>query len=1436
MKKTALVLLFLSLTALTFAQTQVKAQWTEVLSNSPATFQTQLVSSTENSVKVNVQVPGYYTTPVATPRGEAYIVSVPRTVSTAQAGEPDLPMIGIPVMIGDRAQMKVRVIDAQYSDFEGIEVAPSKGDFKRQIDPATVPYSYGECYSQDAFFPALSIGLYEPYILRDFRGQNIVVHPFAYNPVSKTLRVYYNMTVELYKVSDQGENILETHRGNDFKLDPDFQCVYEHHFINYEASMAKYTPISENGDLLIICYNNFMSAMTDFVNWKKTRGINTTLVSTSTTGSTYSAIKNYIQSQYNANNNLTHVLLVGDAAQIPGYPYTAGGTGSTGYDGKSDNIYGQVVGNDIYNDIIIGRFSAQNTAQVATQVQRTITYERDLTTSATWLKKGEGIAAYAGNSGHYGEDDYEHVNNIRADLQGYGYSTVYQDYENVSGYSCSASTISSHFNGGVGIGNYTNHGDVQMWAVASYSNVQVNALTNENKLPFIFSVACLVGKYDNTETYYGSGYTVGQSNDCFAEAWMHATNSAKTQPTGAIGGMFSYISQPWQPPMYGHDEMIDILVESYSSNIKRTLGGVGINGNMKILDQYGTSSNPGKGTYQAWILYGDPSLMLRTNTPQAMTVNHEGIINAAQTTYTVSVSNGNGALATITDEDHNIIGKATVNNGTAEISITQELSDIDELTLCVFGYNKVTYLGTIQVVYGEQYTINVEAEPSDGGIVAGGGEYYVNTECTLTATANRGFAFANWKLDGEVVSTDPDYTFTVTGNATYTACFMALTAHSVVAIPVEHGSVSSSLDNAYAGETVTLTATAETGYVRWSWLVYNADDISTTIPVSGNQFVMPDFDVCIAALFVVPSGGEVTIGSGNSSISYLPTWACYNYGLTQQIYTAEELGTPGAITAIAFKNSVNTSERSFDIYMKHTTKAEFSSNTDWEIMSASDKVFSGTVSYPASGWFTIDLDTPFVYDGSSNLVICVDDNTNTHITSVSSAPKCFTYSTGSNRSLRVFNYNIDFDPTSASDLSTYSGNLLTSNNQIQVTMASTDVAATINTIPEMLEGFNYDFGEGPSAPQAITLFAFTTEDLTVTATVHYEVSTTEQGSYGATLTIPSAPVLSATVYVRLKAGLDAGTYDGELLQFQSGETVKTLSLNGEVIQTNHYVFDETPYSLNMSVLAVIQIEGVEQSSSTLEIGAFCGEECRGTERPMYCPPVNRYILPLIVFGNNGDPISFKLYDDETQIELTTTTTLTFNHNGYGTISNPVILNFTTTPIAQEEQTFHFDAGWNWFSFHLDCSEELMATLLEAIAATNSTAEIKDMSFSTMLQNGTWSNSGLTFENESMYMVNLSNSVSVTLSNTPASSATHPITIQPGWNWIGFVSSTMMTIQEVFSGINPHNGDQIKNMSQASSFNGESWAGTLQQLLPGEGYMYFNNSSETMTLTFPSEAK
>ncbi len=1118
--------MLLALCGAGFAQTA--PQWTKVLSDTPEAFRTQLIASSESSIQVNVQVPGFFTTNVTTPRGEAKIVSLPKSVSTAQAGEPNMPMTGIPAIIGDYARMGVRVLDAQYMDFEDIEVAPSKGDFPRSIDPATVPYTYGECYNQDAFFPSSNLDLYEPYIIRDFRGQNMAVYPFAYNPVTKTLRVYYNMTVEMYKVDDNGENTMQARKSNTIKMDSDFKSVYQRHFINYEASLNRYTPVDEEGDLLIICYDSFISSMTDFVNWKKTRGVNTTIVGTSTAGSTSSALKTYIQNQYNANNNLTHVLLVGDVAQIPGYSYS----GATGYTGLGDNPYGQVVGNDIYNDIFIGRFSAQNTTQVNTQVQRTITYERDLTTSATWCQIGLGVSKNEGGSGHNGEDDYEHVENLRTDLLNFGYTTVYQDYYNASGYpSSTTTTISNHINSGVGVINYCNHGSQTAWQSHNYTNSHVNALTNNNMLPFIFSVACYNGQYD-------------YSSDCFAEAWLHATNS--NVPTGAIGGMFSYISQPWVPPMWAQDEFVDILTEHYSNNIKHTSGGTAINGLFAIFDNYSPSSAPAVGTYQAWIHYGDPTLMLRTKTPQAMTVTHSGAIPMGSTTYTLNVSNGNGALATITNANHDILGSATVSNGTANISIPSGLLiPTETLTLCVFGYNKVTYLGNITVTGGTQY--NITCNQPEHGSISAPAQAYASTLVTLTATPETGYCLSSWE-----VRDANNNLVTVTGNTfimpesdvTVSATFVE--GLTITLASVANGSISADPSCALQGTTINLTATPETGYDFESWIVFKTGDVNTTITVTDNSFTMPAYDVTVSAIFLAPQGGDVTIGSGTSTNDYIPTYAWYKYSLSQQIYTSAEVGEAGTITAVAFKvaNSKSTT-RNLDVYLSHTSTNTFSSTSSWISQSTSYRVFSGEVTFAASGWTTITFDTPFEYNGTSNLLLTVDDNTGSYVSSSSNSPKFYAYSTSGSTTIYKYNDGTNYNPASMGT----TGSLLQTKNQVVFTKEIPSTENYLSVSPSDLTGFSYTEGEGPSEAQSIALIGINLQsNLTITMPTGFEVSS-NGNTYSTTLSLtPTSGQIQTMVYVRLKNNLTQGSYSGTMV-LASGTVTQNVTLSGTVAES-----------------------------------------------------------------------------------------------------------------------------------------------------------------------------------------------------------------------------------------------------------------------------------------------
>ena len=78
----------------------------------------------------------------------------------------------------------------------------------------------------------------------------------------------------------------------------------------------------------------------------------------------------------------------------------------------------------------------------------------------------------------------------------------------------------------------------------------------------------------------------------------------------------------------------------------------------------------------------------------------------------------------------------------------------------------------IPIVMKLIYGVTVSAEPEVGGTVTGEGQYEANSSATVTATANKGYAFVRWEEFDSQVSTDANYSFTVTSRRALKAVFM----------------------------------------------------------------------------------------------------------------------------------------------------------------------------------------------------------------------------------------------------------------------------------------------------------------------------------------------------------------------------------------------------------------------------------------------------------------------------------------------------------------------------------------------------------------------------------------------------------------------------------------------------------------------------------------
>lgn len=136
---------------------------------------------------------------------------------------------------------------------------------------------------------------------------------------------------------------------------------------------------------------------------------------------------------------------------------------------------------------------------------------------------------------------------------------------------------------------------------------------------------------------------------------------------------------------------------------------------------------------------------------------------------------------------------------------------------------------------------------------------------------------------------------------------------------------------------------------------------------------------------------------------------------------------------------------------------------------------------------------------------------------------------------------------------TYTSNTSVSMLLPQIYRKETVAGSNITLSETELNGFTY-IGQGPSAAQEFTLQGSNlTAGVTLLAIGNYEISKTLDGDYSASLDYTKDEIAEAkTVYVRLKAGLPAGNYDGTITATSTGADNKTITLSGVVSQGFNY--------------------------------------------------------------------------------------------------------------------------------------------------------------------------------------------------------------------------------------------------------------------------------------------
>lgn len=165
-----------------------------------------------------------------------------------------------------------------------------------------------------------------------------------------------------------------------------------------------------------------------------------------------------------------------------------------------------------------------------------------------------------------------------------------------------------------------------------------------------------------------------------------------------------------------------------------------------------------------------------------------------------------------------------------------------------------------------------------------------------------------------------------------------------------------------------------------------------------------------------------TIGDSTSTkvSDLLPFKSNSKYSYTQQIIRADELDGAGEVTAIGLQLRTDRSRYTRNncaIYMGHTDWNSFNDNGFFDPVQM-ELVYLGSLQCK-NGWSNIMLDSPFDYNGTSNIVIAIDDNSGARDFDV--AFYCDDVTDGNNLAITCFSNELNPQPRSLVHIANFNG-------------------------------------------------------------------------------------------------------------------------------------------------------------------------------------------------------------------------------------------------------------------------------------------------------------------------------------------------------------------------------------------------------------------------------
>ena len=328
----------------------------------------------------------------------------------------------------------------------------------------------------------------------------------------------------------------------------------------------------------------------------------------------------------------------------------------------------------------------------------------------------------------------------------------------------------------VGFVNYTAHGDITMWADPSFTNSNVNSLTNTNKPFWAMGNCCLTANFKCS----------GSSSTSFGETMIRANNK------GAFGYIGSVPESYWYEDLYfGVDAYNAGLTGSTPSTTSTSKGAydalfdeTGFNclnsvpyiGNIAVSYAYsknysnsGSSGCSAEYYWRAYQTFGDGSVMPYLKVPAANNVSHNNTIPAGASNFRVYADARSYVAITV---NNSIIGVAAVpaNATYVDVPFTTTPAAGQTAMIVVTRNQRQPYITTLSVVAAPTVTTTAISN-IDKTTATGGGNVTADGGANVTA---RGICWST--------SQDPtiagSHTTDGTGTGSFTSSMTGLTANT----------------------------------------------------------------------------------------------------------------------------------------------------------------------------------------------------------------------------------------------------------------------------------------------------------------------------------------------------------------------------------------------------------------------------------------------------------------------------------------------------------------------------------------------------------------------------------------------------------------------------------------------------------------------------------